>query len=222
MQNYYLPIMQMVLTKLQDSKSESFSARFVRLYHLISAKVDEGLGADFFINVIEQVQSGYLISPLIFATIVLTRSRIYVPIYLNIILPGTPKLARPLDRKIAVISLTKTLTRSTAFADTYKKGWSFTCDRLLELLINPPVVLEKDEIIAENDVEDMSFGVGYTQLVTIRKSPMDHWPTISNVKTFVSEELKESDARLNGRIGEFLQQRLTAESRQALVAYMQG
>ena len=137
-------------------------------------------------------------------------------------MPGTPKLARPFDRKIAVISLTKTLTRSTAFAETYKKGWGFTCDRLLELLINPPVISEKDEIIAENDVDDMSFGIGYTQIMTIRKSPQDHWPAISNVKAFVGTELRDADVRLNGKIGQFVQERLTPESHQALVTYMQG
>ena len=222
MQNYYILIMQMVLAKLQDSKSESFSARFVRLYHFISAKVDEGLGPDFFIKIVDQVQSGYDTTLSIAILLMLTPFRIYVPIYLNIILPGTPKLTRPLDKKIAVISLTRTLTRSNAFAETYKKGWGFTCDRLLELLINPPVISVQDEIITENDVDDMSFGIGYTQLVTIRKAPRDHWPAISNVKTFVGKELKDVDAESNGRISGFVQERLNPESRQVLVTYMQS
>lgn len=49
--------MEMVLTKLQNSKAESFSVRFVRLYHFISANIDAGLGADFFINVLSQIQA---------------------------------------------------------------------------------------------------------------------------------------------------------------------
>ena len=56
MQNYYVPVMQMILTKLDKSKTEAFNARFVRLYHFISSKNDEGLGADFFISIVDQVQ----------------------------------------------------------------------------------------------------------------------------------------------------------------------
>lgn len=147
---------------------------------------------------------------------------IYVQLYLGVILPGTPKLARPVDRKIAVISLTKTLTRSNAFAEKYAKGWGLTCDRLLELLINPPVVTDKDDIIAENDVDDMSFGIGFTQLVTIKKQVRDYFPQVVNVKDFVSQELQSEDARQNGKIGKFVQERLSATSQQALIAYMQG
>lgn len=59
LENYYLPILQMLLTRLQNSKTETFTLRFVRFYHFMSAKDDTGLGADFFINVVDQIQSGY-------------------------------------------------------------------------------------------------------------------------------------------------------------------
>ena len=49
----------MLLTRLQNSKTETFALRFVRFYHFIAARDDKGLGADFFINVAEQVQSRY-------------------------------------------------------------------------------------------------------------------------------------------------------------------
>ena len=55
---YYVPIMQALLTRLEKNKTEAFSARFVRLYHFVSAKGDQGLGTDFFIKIIDQVQSG--------------------------------------------------------------------------------------------------------------------------------------------------------------------
>lgn len=51
----------MLLTRLQNSKTETFTLRFVRLYHYISAKDDSGFGADFFINTVEQVQAGYVL-----------------------------------------------------------------------------------------------------------------------------------------------------------------
>ena len=151
----------------------------------------------------------------------LTCSSLYVNLYLKVILPGTPKLARPLDRKTAIMSLTRTLTSSSAFADTYAKGWGYTCDRLLELLMNPPVIAQTDDVVAENDVDDSAFGVGFTQLVTIRRPGQDQWPEIQNVKTFVSSELKAADSQKGGQISRFVQERLTSESREALISYMQ-
>ena len=58
MQQYYTPLLQMILSKLDKSKSDSLNSRFTRFYHLISAKADEGLGADFFIGLINNIGQG--------------------------------------------------------------------------------------------------------------------------------------------------------------------
>ena len=60
LEEYYVPILQILLTRLQNSRTETFALRFVRFYHFVAAKGDKGLGTDFFINVTEQVQSGYV------------------------------------------------------------------------------------------------------------------------------------------------------------------
>lgn len=57
LEKYYATILQVLLTRLDNSKTEVFKVRFVRLYHFISAKEDKGLGADFFINLTEQIQT---------------------------------------------------------------------------------------------------------------------------------------------------------------------
>ena len=57
LQTYWASILQVVLTRLQNSRTDTFALRFVRLYHFISAKADEGLGADFFISIADQLQS---------------------------------------------------------------------------------------------------------------------------------------------------------------------
>ncbi|KAH3226524.1 hypothetical protein KXV86_000838 [Aspergillus fumigatus] len=109
LEQYFVSIMQVILTRLQNSKTEHLTLRFVRFYHFISAHDDKGYSADYFIQVTDKVQAD-----------------LFTPIYLNIILPETQKLARPLDRKTAVLSFTKTLANSEAFANRYKKGWAFT------------------------------------------------------------------------------------------------
>ena len=57
-QSYFQTILQLLLTRLQSSKTEAFSQRFVRFYHLVSSRVDDGLGADFFDSACEQMQAG--------------------------------------------------------------------------------------------------------------------------------------------------------------------
>jgi len=149
---------------------------------------------------------------------------VFRPVYTTIILPDTQKLVRPLDRKIAVVSFTKTLADSHAFVDRYQKGWVLTCEALLKLLINPPVVkpahVAAAEEIADKDVDDPSFGVGFTQLNSVRKPAKDPFPEVLDVKSWVGQYLREADARNGGRIGRFVQQRLSDEAKQALMSVM--
>ncbi|EEP78665.1 HRC135 protein [Uncinocarpus reesii 1704] len=206
LEKYFATITQIILTRLEKSKTENFTLRFVRFYHFISALNENGYGCDFFIQVTEHIQSG-----------------VFTPIYLNIILPESRKLARPLDRKVALISFTKTLANSDAFANRYKKGWGFTCEALLNLVSQPPLPAAKDDIIRENDVEDMTFGVGYTQLNTIKKAARDPWPQIGpNLGAWVATYLKEADTRHGGRISSFAQERLSPEAKAGLANYLSG
>lgn len=135
-------------------------------------------------------------------------------------MPETQKLLRPLDRKIAVISLTKTLAASEAFAQKYKKGWGYTCNALLKLLENPPVPSTTEDAIVEQDPDDMSFGVGYTQITTIRKAQSDDWPEIQDVRTWVGTWLRDANTQSAGRLAQFAQERLTEDSRAVFSSYL--
>ncbi|KAG9544311.1 Cse1-domain-containing protein, partial [Aureobasidium melanogenum] len=185
LQNYFTTIVQLLMTRLSSSKTENFTIRFVRFYHFFSARDDKGLGPDLFINVTDQVQQN-----------------VFTPMYLQIILPDTQKLSRPFDRKTAVVSLTHTLANSQAFVDRYgKKGWGFTCEALLKLLINPPLPQTADDLIIEDrDVEDVGFGVGFTALNTCKPVPRDPFPEVQDVKQWVGLYLREADSKTGGRI----------------------
>ena len=142
----------------------------------------------------------------------------FVPIYKTILLPATATLARPTDRKTAVVSFVSTLVASNAFADKYKKGWAFTAEALLKLLENPPVPAPTDDVIVEHDVDDMSFGVGFTQLITLKKPVRDPYPDITDVKAWVRQQM----ARNNSKISAFARERLSAEAQPIFAAYMQA
>ncbi|KAK2628640.1 hypothetical protein QTJ16_001743 [Diplocarpon rosae] len=196
-QQYFPTILTLLFTRLNNNPPEKFKQRFVRFYHLVSSRDQLGLGADFFIKNADTVQDG-----------------VYVPIYLTIILPTTQQIARPLDRKLAVVSLTKTLSDSQSFAVKYQKGWAKTCEALLKLLENPPVPMSSDDAVVEVDVDDLSFGVGFTPLNSCKKVPKDEWPEVTDVKPWVGSYLKEADSRHGGAIGGYVNERLALEAKQ--------
>ena len=122
------------------------------------------------------------------------------------------------------MSLTHTLADSQAFIDRYgKRGWALTCEALLKLLINPPLPVSHDaDFIEDRDVEDVGFGVGFTALNTCRPAPRDAFPEVTDVRAWVGAYLRQKDGETGGRIGGFVQERLSEEGRSALVGVMQG
>jgi len=202
LEQYWVHILNIMLTRLQKP-TQSFQLRFVRFYHFVAARDDKGLGADFFVDATDKVQQD-----------------VFRGLYLSIILPKTQELARPLDRKVAAIGLTKTLADSQAFVSRYPKGWPLTCNTLLKLLEDPPLPSRDADVIAENDVEDSSFGVGFTQLNTVRKSLDDPYAEISDLRKWVGQYLKSADQRNGGRIGNVVGG-MSPDAQKVLNAYMQ-
>lgn len=195
-----------MFAKLQGTPPDSLKLRFARFFHLISARLEAGYGADYFMAHAEKIQEG-----------------IFAKIYPPFVLVETEKLARPIDRKLAVISLTKVLCDSQAFAQKFAKGWANTCKHLLALLVNPPVVSAGlgDELIAEADVDDIGFGLTYTALNTCKPIARDDFPEVTAVTPWVSAYISSANGRHNGAIMGFINERLSPEQQQALQTYLQ-
>lgn len=143
---------------------------------------------------------------------------VFVPIYLKFILPSTGNLSRPLDRKTAVVSFVSTLVASNAFAQKYKKGWAYTAESLLKLLETPPLLPPTSDNIVEQDVDDMSFGVGFTPLNTVAKPPRDPYPEIMDVKAWVRQQMAGNGSKVSA----FARERLSPNAQQVFLGYMQG
>ena len=205
MQAYWQNIFSLLFTRLSSSKTENFARGFVRLYHLMSARnsSQQGLGADAIESYAYAIQQGS-----------------FVPLYLQIVLPDSQKLTRPIDRKTAIVSFTKTLADSQAFAEKYAKGWGYTAEALLKLMTQAPIVArDGDDTIEEQDTEDVGFGVGFTQLSTCRRAAADPCPEVRDVRGWTKEYLGEA-ARRNGKLGGYVQERLSEETRNAFAALM--
>ncbi|KAI2608310.1 putative mportin-alpha export receptor [Hypoxylon fragiforme] len=201
---YFKQILALLFTKLQNNPPDSFKLRFTRFYHLVSARVEAGLGADFFVSQVDLVQNN-----------------LFVQIYLTLVLPVSEQLVRPVDRKLAVVSFAKSMGDSAAFAQRYQKGWRFTCEAMLKMLMNPPKVAGGmgDDVVNEADVDDIGFGLGFTPLNTCKKTIRDEYPQIQDVKLWVRQYLTEANARHNGAVATYMD-RLTDEGRQAMAIYV--
>lgn len=208
MDPYFTTILNLVFTKLQTHPTDSYKTRVARFYHLVSARgLEAGMGCDYFIKYAEGIQPN-----------------LFTPFYLTVVLPTTGSFARPVDRKLGVISYTKTLCDSSAFGTRYQKGWGFTCNHLLELLKNAPKVAlgAGDEIVNEADVDDIGFGVGFTPLNTCKRSARDDFPEITDVEKWVTEYLTQANQRHGGAIAKYVQERLSPEAKAALSPYLKA
>lgn len=202
---HYKVILELLFTKLQNNPSDSYKTRFVRFYHLVSARTEAGYGADYFIKHAEALQEG-----------------VFVPIYLKIVLTVTSQFARPVDRKLGVISFTKSLCESQAFAQKYMKGWGYTCNHMLDLLKNAPTVAAgHGDDIMEADVDDIGFGLGYTPLSTCKRGPRDDFGDITNIESWVGQYVKDANQRHGGAIAKFAAERLAPEVQSVFATYLQ-
>ncbi|ODA84018.1 hypothetical protein RJ55_02536 [Drechmeria coniospora] len=202
---YFGTIIQLLYTKLQGSPSDSFKLRFARFYHLVGARLEAGYGADYFIKKSDQLDEKAF-------------SQVYPPF----VLAETEKLARPVDRKTAVVSLTKTLCDSQVFAQKFMKGWANSCRILLSLLANPPAVSAGlgDEIITEASVDDIGFGMTFTALNTCKPVGRDDFPDILDVSKWVKEYMVAANHRHGGAVEGFISQRLPPDQQEAIAHFI--
>ncbi|KAL9106793.1 MAG: hypothetical protein Q9227_008215 [Pyrenula ochraceoflavens] len=204
LESYWVSILQIMLMRLQNSETQTLKNRFVRFFHFISARQDQGYGADFYIAVTDRIQQD-----------------VFRNLYLHIILPTTASFARPADRKLAVVSLTKLCADSEAFVTRYPKGWPHSCNALLKQLEEPPIPTKQDDVIMDHDVEDAAFGVGFTMLQTVKKPEADAFPEIKDIRKWVGQYLRDADTRHGGRIGKLVNETLGDDAKKVLTAYMQ-
>jgi exportin-2 (importin alpha re-exporter) len=169
----------LLFENLAKNPSSSYKLGFVRFYHLVSARTDAGLGADFFIDYANKVQ------PDIFATT-----------YLKTILPISESSLSTIDRKLAVVSFAKSIAESRAFSQTDTAAWKQTCETMLKLASLPEtpsrVEDEDDDIASHADPEVIpSLGINFTTLSSCKHPPIDRLAEIQNVPQWLAKYLQQ-------------------------------
>lgn len=185
LQPFLKDIFIILLTRLNGSKTEALSQKFVRLFYFLASRDKEGCGPDFVVKAIDTVQPG-----------------IFIQLYTAVVLPDTQKLQKPIDRKIAVIGLTKFVAFSNEIAVQYHKAWPNSVMALLKLLEIPPVPSQEGDVdLVDADIDDLSFGSTYTRLNTCKRRVLDLFPEVPrDLKKWCGSKIREGSATNGGRV----------------------
>ncbi|KAI5806627.1 Cse1-domain-containing protein [Peziza echinospora] len=191
---YWKQIFIILFTRLNTSKTENFAQRFARFFYFLVNREQEGAGIEFVATVIDQVQAG-----------------IFGQVYSAVVLPDTNKLQKPFDRKLAIIGLTKILTSNLFINAPYNRAWPTTASTMVKLLDNVQSIPQgptSDDITHEADIDEMGFGVSFSNLNTTKKGIRDPAPAISvaDLKGWVVQTLKGARGRIEGFIPQLPQE----------------
>ena len=186
LQPYWKQIFIILFTRLNSSKTETFGQRFSRFVYFLVYREKEGAGPDFTIKSMDEVQSG-----------------IFVQVFTSVILLDTLKLQKPLDRKLAIIGLTKLLLTSSLITTPPYQAVSPTAAKTLHKLIATPEVVPQgpsatDDLSHEADLDEMGFGVAFSTLNTTKKAVQDPAPGVpmAGLRDWVVANFKESSDRV--------------------------
>ncbi|KAF8468906.1 Cse1-domain-containing protein [Kalaharituber pfeilii] len=185
LQAYWKQIFIILFTRLKNSKTDMFAQRFSRFFYFLVVREKEGGGPDFVVKAMDVVQGG-----------------IFGEVFSAVVIPDTQKLQKPLDRKLAVIGLTKLLLSSASLATPpYNKACPHAATLLFKLLAAPEVVPQgpafTDDVSHEADLDETGFAVSFSTLNTTKRLPKDPAPEVpmAGLRGWVIGEFKKSKDR---------------------------
>ncbi|KAF3173792.1 importin-alpha export receptor [Orbilia oligospora] len=188
---YIGQVFNLIMIRLTGSRTGVLTSRFTKFFYALASRAENGMGPDWAINAVDSVQA-----------------KVFGELYKAFIIPETQKLTKFLDRKTAVVGLTRIVTSSriAAVGGDYSNMWSGSIDALLKLLEVPPTPVEGGsgyDQATEADLDDVSFSVSFATLNTARKPITDPFPQIVDVRKWVGGEVKKSQAyqQRNSQLG---------------------
>ncbi|CCJ29989.1 unnamed protein product [Pneumocystis jirovecii] len=178
---YTKQIFLLLLTRLNQSRTDKFVQCFIQLIFFLSA-IDK-CGPDYLVNIINNIQQG-----------------LFEQIFMMFCLPEVQKVKAPIDRKVCAIGMTKMLCRSIVLQETKNSSlWSSTLMAILKLLELSFEIVKNDEVI-EIDLEDISFQTSFSPLAFSIKVKQDPCISIKDPKAFLVEELVKGNSINGGKI----------------------
>ena len=169
---YLKQIAVLLLQRLQNSKTERYVKKLVVFLGLISWR----LNGDFVVQFIDEVQEG-----------------IFPQIWTSFIIPTIPTLGNLLDRKTALLGVTKMVTESPLFFNKYPQLVAPTFETLIQTLTSEDVANFKSDFVDLDNMEEIiTFGSSYSKLAVVGEKPVDPLPEVdltNNLKSYIAQLL---------------------------------
>ncbi|OJA14948.1 hypothetical protein AZE42_03705 [Rhizopogon vesiculosus] len=188
LKEYFKPLIMTLLTRMQTSKTDKYVYLFSH-FLLFSMAIDvDGLGPDYVISALEEIQP-----------------QLWSQILGNFIIPQVPKMPHK-DRKIAAVGLIRMLTQSLIMlTPPSAQSWPQAFVAVIKLFSEPQYLSKsKDEEqstgLTEIDFEEQTAGyqAAYSRLAAAEGAPVDPVAYVRDPRDFLGQALAKADPRVKG------------------------
>ncbi|KAJ6591750.1 CAS/CSE protein [Mycena vulgaris] len=201
LRQYFKSVVMTLLTRMQSSKTDKFVYLFSKFLLYCMAIDVEGLGPDYVVDTIDEIQP-----------------RLWSQILTNFVVPQVPLMPQK-DRRLAVIGLTRLLTRSRSMMlEPNVQLWPPTFTSLVQLfrgqyLAGAPTTSKTGDDTASVGITDVDqeeqaagYQAAYSRLAASETVEADPVAYVRDPEEYLRNELRE----LRGRNGQQLQTLLSA------------
>ncbi|KAF9352787.1 importin-alpha export receptor [Mortierella sp. AD094] len=188
--NYMKPVLIMLLTRLQNHKTDKFKKSFVNFSFFYMALDKEGTGPDAYWALFDTVQSGLFVQFL--KTVWLTEAQ---------------KVSGRIERKTCAVALVRLTTGSKTITEgtNFDAAWPAVVTAMVKFFETPQDVkgaaadaAEDDELYAI-DIEESGYQAQFSQLTSTSSSKVDPTAAVQDPKQLLVEGLVRFNQAYPGR-----------------------
>ncbi|KAG0249785.1 importin-alpha export receptor [Mortierella polycephala] len=208
--NYMKHVLIVLLTRLQNHKTDKFKKGFVNYSFFYMALDQEGTGPDAYWALFDTVQSG-----------------LFVQFLKTIWLTDAQKIAGRIERKTCAVAMVRLLTGSKTITEgtNFDAAWPAVMTALVKFFETPQDVKGAAADAAEDadlyaiDIEESGYQAQFSQLATATSSKVDPTAAIQDPKKALVEGLVRFNQAYPGRL-QHGQMQLQPETQAHLASYM--
>ncbi|KAF9316527.1 importin-alpha export receptor [Podila horticola] len=208
--NYMKHVLVLLLTRLQNHKTDKFKKGFVNFSYYYMALEKEGTGPDAYWDLFETVQAG-----------------LFVTFLKSIWLTEAQKVSGRIERKTCAVALIRLLTgcKKVTEGTNFDAVWPSIMTALVKFFEAPEDVkgaskdAEEDADLYAIDIEETGYQAQFSQLTTASGAKPDPTATILDLKQFLVEGLVRFNQQYPGRF-QHGQMQLQPDTQHHLSAYL--
>ncbi|KAN0094806.1 CAS/CSE protein, C-terminus domain containing protein [Tylopilus felleus] len=177
---YMRPLVITLLTRMQTSKTDKYVYHFTYFFLLTMAIDVAGMGPDYVMSTVEEVQP-----------------QLWSQILTGFVIPQVPKMPHK-DRKLVAVGLTRMLTESRVMlSEPASRSWLAVFTALVKLFSEPQYLASKEGDastttgLTEIDYEEQTAGyqAAYSRLAASESAPVDPMAYVADVRGFLGQAL---------------------------------